>query len=174
MEFTDAKIAGQLLEDLEEKEEQLALAAEFATGLLYRTEELALENQAAQNEAAAARATAAESQAALAAVRLELTAKEAEMEARLQAIAEATAEAMAAELSEGVPKADRSALLTGESENEHFVADAAQVLRTLEEVAHRKNRRAAFLDEVYSEATVESQLAAATSSKAIAPPQLIR
>ena len=173
MEFTDAKIAGQLLEDLEEKEEQLALAAEFATGLLHRTEELALENQAAQNEAAAARAAAAESQAALAAVRLELTAKEAEMEARLQAIAEATAEAMAAELSEGVPKADRSALLTGESENEHFVADAAQVLGTLEEVAHRKNRRAAFLDEVYSEATVESQLAAATSSKAIAPPQLI-
>ena len=119
MEFTDPKVAGQLLEDLEEKEEQLALAAEFSAGLLARTEELAVENEAIQSEAEAAKALAAESQAALEASRLELLAKEAEMEERLREIAEATAEAMAEqlELSEGVPpRTDRSALLTGEGE----------------------------------------------------------
>eukprot|EP01046_Picozoa_sp_COSAG06_P099141 COSAG06_NODE_45247_length_356_cov_1.000000_1_plen_55_part_10 len=55
MEFTDPKVAGQLLEDLEEKEEQLALAAEFSAGLLARTEELAVENEAIQSEAEAAK-----------------------------------------------------------------------------------------------------------------------
>jgi hypothetical protein len=173
MEFTDPKVAGQLLEDLEEKEEQLALAAEFSAGLLARTEELAVENEAIQSEAEAAKALAAESQAALEASRLELLAKEAEMEERLREIAEATAEAMAEqlELSEGVPpRTDRSALLTGEGEGEYFLADATQMLGNLEEATEKKARRAAFLDEVYAEDEPESQQAERSTVRA--PAQL--
>jgi hypothetical protein len=40
MEFTDPHVAEQLLAEMEEKEQQLALAAEFGTTLLARTEEL--------------------------------------------------------------------------------------------------------------------------------------
>lgn len=54
MEFTDPKVAAQLLEDLEEKEEQLALAAQFSAGLLQRTEELAVEKDEAVAEKDAA------------------------------------------------------------------------------------------------------------------------
>ena len=42
MEFTDPHVAEQLLAEMEEKEQQLALAAEFGTTLLARTEELQL------------------------------------------------------------------------------------------------------------------------------------
>ena len=37
MEFTDPHVAEQLLQEMEEKEQQLALAAEFGTTLLART-----------------------------------------------------------------------------------------------------------------------------------------
>ena len=126
MEFTDPKVAGQLLEDLEEKEEQLALAAEFSAGLLARTEELAVENEAIQSEAEAAKALAAESQAALEASRLELLAKEAEMEERLREIAEATAEAMAEQLE---LSGRRDATLVGEDMMADAVSSRLRVSR---------------------------------------------
>ena len=45
MELDDPEMAQMLLEEMEEKEEQLRLAAEFGQTLLERTEELQEENE---------------------------------------------------------------------------------------------------------------------------------
>eukprot|EP01045_Picozoa_sp_COSAG04_P053802 COSAG04_NODE_23698_length_334_cov_0.651064_1_plen_78_part_10 len=55
MEFTQPKVAQQLLEEMEEKEEQLRLAAEFGHTLLVRTEELSEEKEATERALEAAR-----------------------------------------------------------------------------------------------------------------------
>ena len=54
MEFTQPKVAEQLLEEMEEKEEQLLVAAEFGNALLERTEALQEENEAMEREREAA------------------------------------------------------------------------------------------------------------------------
>ena len=54
MEFTDPHVAEQLLAEMEEKEQQLALAAEFGTTLLARTEELQTERDDLEREREAA------------------------------------------------------------------------------------------------------------------------
>ena len=60
MEFTDPIVAEQLLLEMEEKEEQLRLAAEFGQTLLERTEELQEEKEAMEREKMAAMAEAEE------------------------------------------------------------------------------------------------------------------
>ena len=98
MEFTQPKVAQQLLEEMEEKEEQLRLAAEFGHTLLVRTEELSEEKEATER--------------ALEAARQELERQKADTEGRARAEAELEAmrlkmEAMEAQLrhgaEEGVP-----------------------------------------------------------------------
>ena len=105
MEFTDPHVAEQLLAEMEEKEQQLALAAEFGTTLLARTEELLAERNDLEREREAAvlaseeheyRARelasnverlaeeAAEKDHALETARLELEQREAEMEERMR------------------------------------------------------------------------------------------
>ena len=60
MDFDDPEMAEALLEEMEEKEEQLRLAAEFGQTLLQRTEELQVENEAMEREKEAAVAEAEE------------------------------------------------------------------------------------------------------------------
>lgn len=49
-DWEDPEMAEQMMEELEEKEEQLRLAAEFGQTLLERTEELQEENEAMERE----------------------------------------------------------------------------------------------------------------------------
>ena len=60
MELDDPEMAQMLLEEMEEKEEQLRLAAEFGQTLLERTEELQEENEEMEREKEAAVAAAEE------------------------------------------------------------------------------------------------------------------
>ena len=107
MDFDDPEMAEALLEEMEEKEEQLRLAAEFGQTLLERTEELQEENEAMEREKEAAVAEAEEHEyrarelqdnldrlaeeaaskdAALDEARAEVERKEAEMEEKLKAM----------------------------------------------------------------------------------------
>ena len=134
MEFTDPDVVEQLLEELEEKEEQLRLAAEFGQTLLEKTEELHEEKETLEREAEEAKSLArelqgfldrlskgnAERDATLEAERAEVERKEAAIEEKLRAMSgmgekmEAAKAQADAEVAEAKAQADaRVKLLEG-------------------------------------------------------------
>ena len=170
MEFTDPHVAEQLLAEMEEKEQQLALAAEFGTTLLARTEELLSERNDLEREREAAvlaceeheyRARelasnverlaeeAAEKDHALETARLELEQREAEMEERMRHLqgTEAEKDAQRAEMEEAL-RAEK--------------AEAAGVIANMQAEREELNRRG---EEAAAKAEAERSAAKATIEK---------